>query len=194
VSPGQHGGFHIFLSYRREPNAIHAGRLHDSLIAGVDEHPGFTEDQIFMDIDTIAPGDDFREVIADAVAKCDVFLAVIGKQWATIRDKQRGRRLDNPGDYVRLELEAALERDIPVIPVLVDGAKMPSEKDLPQSLSPSPTGKRSTSLTHAGATTPADSSLRSRHAKGPVAPRSHARKSLPRNRKSRSAKRRKPPS
>jgi hypothetical protein len=136
VSPGERGGFHIFLSYGREPNAIHAGRLHDSLIAGVDEHPGFSEDQIFMDIDTIAPGDDFREAIADAVAKCDVFVALIGKQWATIRDKQRERRLDNPGDYVRLELEAALERKIPVVPVLVDGAKMPSERDLPKSLSP----------------------------------------------------------
>ena len=132
----QPGEFRIFLSYRREPNAIHAGRLHDSLTAGVDEHPGFAADQIFMDIDTIAPGDDFREVIADAVAKCDVFLALIGKQWATIRDGQRGRRLDNPGDYVRLELEAALERKIPVVPVLVDGAKMPSDKDLPKSISP----------------------------------------------------------
>ena len=129
-------GFHIFLSYRREGTSAHAGRLHDFLVSGVDDQPGFGDDQIFMDIDTIQPGDDFRDVIAGAVARCDVFLAVIGRQWADVRDAQDRRRLDNPADYVRLEVEAALERKIPVIPVLVDRAEMPTEAELPESISP----------------------------------------------------------
>ena len=78
--------FHIFISYRREGTSSHAGRLHDFLVGGVAEDPGFAEDQIFMDIDTIAPGDDFRNVIADAVAECDVLLAVIGREWTTVED------------------------------------------------------------------------------------------------------------
>ena len=126
--------FHIFLSYRREGTSGHAGRLYDDLLRGVADEPGFAEDQVFMDIDTIAPGDDFREVIAEAVARCDVLLAVIGKRWATVKDTKRRRRLDNPADFVRLEIEAALKRKIPVVPVLVDNAAMPNESELPASL------------------------------------------------------------
>jgi TIR domain len=127
--------FQIFVSYRREGTSAHAGRLYDFLTGGVDDHAGFGSDQVFMDIDTIQPGDDFREVIAEAVARCHVFLAVLGRQWATISDAQGDRRLDNPADYVRLEIEAALERKIPVIPILVDRADMPSATELPASLS-----------------------------------------------------------
>jgi hypothetical protein len=79
--------------------------------------------------------EDFRKVIAAAIAECDVFLAVIGKQWAAVKDKKGARRLDNPGDFVRLETEAALKRKIPVIPVLVGGAKMPDKSELPESIS-----------------------------------------------------------
>ena len=86
-----------------------------------------------MDIDSGQFGRDYRKKIREAVASCDVLLAVIGRQWATMRDKQ-GRRLNNPDDWVRLEIEAALERDIPVIPVLVDGAELPSKKQVPESL------------------------------------------------------------
>jgi hypothetical protein len=86
-----------------------AGRLHDHLVKG------FDEDQLFMNIDTISPGDDFRRVINDAVAKCDVLLVVIGKQWVRTKGA-KGRRLDNPADWVRLEIEAALKREIPVFP------------------------------------------------------------------------------
>ncbi len=140
---GDHGGhlsadpqraFHIFLSYRREGNAIHAGRLHDFLVRGVADDPGFADDQIFMDIDTIAPGDDFREVIAEAVAKCDVLLAVIGREWTTVKDERGRRRLINAADFVRLEVEAALKREIPVVPVLVDDATMPKKSELPKSI------------------------------------------------------------
>jgi TIR domain len=128
-------GFHIFLSYRREGTSAHAGRLHDFLISGVDDQLGFSDEQIFMDIDTIQPGDDFRKVVAEAVASCDVFLAVIGKHWTDVKDGHGRRRLDNPADYVRLEIEAALEREIPVIPVLVDNAQLPTGTELPESIS-----------------------------------------------------------
>jgi TIR domain len=127
-------GFHIFLSYRREGTSAHAYRLHDFLIRGVDQQPGFADEQVFMDIDTIPPGDDFRRVIADAVAKCDVLLAVIGREWTTVKDESGRRRLSNPADWVRLEVEAALKREVPVVPVLVDGATMPKKSELPKSI------------------------------------------------------------
>jgi hypothetical protein len=128
-------GFHIFLSYRRDETASHAGRLWDSLLAGVGEHSGFSDEQIFMDIDTIELGEDFREAIAGAVQKCDVFLVVIGRGWVDVKDARGRRRLNDPSDFVRLEVEAALKRKVPVIPVLVGGASMPSEKGLPESMS-----------------------------------------------------------
>ncbi len=136
MSPEPAESFQIFISYRRKGTDIHAGRLYDSLRRGEGDIPGFAADQIFMDIDTLRPGDDFRDVIREHVAKCDVLLAVIGEQWVKARGKGRQRRLDDPGDYVRLEIEAALERKIPVVPVLMYGATMPSEEDLPESLVP----------------------------------------------------------
>lgn len=136
MSPEPAESFQIFISYRRKGTDIHAGRLYDSLRKGEGDIPGFAADQIFMDIDTLRPGDDFREVIREHVAKCDVLLAVIGEQWVKARGKNRQRRLDDPGDYVRLEIEAALERKIPVVPVLMYGATMPREDDLPVSLVP----------------------------------------------------------
>ena len=87
-----------------------------------------------MDIDTIAPGTDFTEEIERAVASSDAFLALIGKRWLTATDAQGRRRLDNPEDYVRLEIEAALESKLRVIPVLLQGAEMPSSDQLPSSL------------------------------------------------------------
>ena len=112
----------IFISYRRKETATHVGWLVDRLA----EH--FGQDQIFKDIDSIQPGDDFAEVISDAVASCQVLLALIGDRWL------KGRRLENPKDFVRLEIEAALSRKIRVIPILVDGAKMPRADQLPLSL------------------------------------------------------------
>ncbi len=126
--------FRIFLSYRREDASGHAGRLFDFLCYGGvgREDPGFRRDQIFMDIDTMAPGVDFRRVIEEAVGSCDVFIAVIGRRWLNAVDPKGRRRLDNPQDFVRLEIEAALERDIPVVPALVQGAEMPSVEELPE--------------------------------------------------------------
>ena len=118
----------IFISYRREDSSYIAGRLHDRL----SEH--FGADQIFRDVDTILPGVDFVKRIEQAVASCDVLVAVIGNQWLGTGDPSGNRRLDNPKDFVRLEIAAALDRDVLVIPVLVENARMPSETDLPESL------------------------------------------------------------
>jgi TIR domain len=120
----------IFISYRREETAYAAGWLFDRLVER------FGRPQIFKDVDSIALGDDFVETISNAVGKTDVLLALIGEQWLTMRDEKGARRLENPDDFVRIELEAALERKIRVIPILVDGAAMPTRNELPQTLAP----------------------------------------------------------
>ena len=115
----------IFISYRREDSIAYAGRLFDRLA------DRFGEKQIFMDIDTMKVGLDFVEQIAEAVQSCDVLIAVIGKTWVNIQDEEGHRRLDNPEDFVRVEIQVALERNIPVFPLLVGGAAMPKARDLP---------------------------------------------------------------
>lgn len=120
----------IFINYRREDSAYAAGRLFDRL----SQH--FGADNIFMDIDAIELGIDFVQKIREAVSGCDVMVAVIGQKWLNAADAGGRRRLDNPNDFVRIELEAALERDIRVIPALVDSATMPIEEDLPEALGP----------------------------------------------------------
>ena len=117
----------IFISYRREDTSGEAGRLYDRLAGH------FGKDQVFMDIDTIRPGVDFVEVINDAVGSCEVLVAVIGKQWLTVQDENGNRRLDDPEDFTRLEITAALDRNIRVIPALVGDAKMP-KANLPEEL------------------------------------------------------------
>jgi len=129
----QPADFHIFLSYRREDAGGRAGRLYDHLVPG-EGQGGFAEDQVFMDIDTIPAGEDFRAVITDAVANCDVLLAVIGRHWTTVEDADGRRRLENPADFVRIEVEAAMQSRVPVVPVLVDDATMPNESELPESI------------------------------------------------------------
>jgi hypothetical protein len=120
----------IFLSYRRDDSSPYAGRLYDRL------SERFGRDNIFMDIDTIALGFDFVEVVRNAVGSCEVLLAVIGRQWLTSTDPQGQRRLDNPEDFVHLEIVTALTRNIRVIPVLVGGASMPGFAELPDVLQP----------------------------------------------------------
>ncbi|GAB4481804.1 MAG: hypothetical protein Kow00124_29960 [Anaerolineae bacterium] len=117
----------IFISYRRSDSADATGRLYDRLVA----HYG--RERIFKDVDSIPLGADFRQVIDGAVGGCAVVLAIIGRGWLSARD-EGGRRLDDPADFVRLEIESALRRGIPVIPVLVSGAVMPRETELPQAL------------------------------------------------------------
>jgi TIR domain len=118
----------IFISYRRRETDWPAGRLYDVLVGH------FTAEQVFKDVDNIDPGDDFVERITGAVESCDVLLALIGPQWLTITNKKGQRRLDDPKDYVRIEIETALNRKIRVIPILVDEAKMPGADELPPTL------------------------------------------------------------
>jgi hypothetical protein len=118
----------IFISYRREDSIAYAGRLYDRLSAQ------FGEEQVFMDVDTIEPGSDFVEVITQKVGSCEALVAVIGREWLNARDEEGRRRLDNPKDLVRLEIAAALERNVRVIPVLVGGAHIPRSQDLPEAL------------------------------------------------------------
>lgn len=115
----------IFISYRRDDAAGHAGRLADNLV----EH--FGRNRIFRDIDNIEPGEDFVTKIENAVGSCDILLAVIGRTWLS---PNGSGRLDNPNDFVRLEIATALRRDIRVIPVLVQRANMPKPEDLPDDL------------------------------------------------------------
>jgi hypothetical protein len=133
--PGQPRGFYIFVSYRRDDAPGTAYRLVDYLTHPLDDEPRFTKDQIFVDISAARPGEDFRDVIREAVIRSDLVLTIIGTTWLGAELPSGRRRLDESTDVVRLELEAAFERRIPVIPVLVHGADMPHPNDLPESLS-----------------------------------------------------------
>jgi hypothetical protein len=118
----------IFISYRRDETAFPASWLYERLAAH------FGPDQIFKDVDSIELGDDFAEVIADAVGACDVLLVLIGAHWLEFTDEAGHRRLDDSDDFVRVEIEAALQRKVRIIPILVGRAKMPRPDQLPDSL------------------------------------------------------------
>lgn len=115
----------IFINYRREDAPGVAGRLFDHLARS------FPRRSLFMDVDAMKPGFDFMKQLDAQVSQCDALLAVIGPNWLNARDDKGRRRLDSDADYVRIEIASALKRDIPVIPLLVDGATMPAEEDLP---------------------------------------------------------------
>jgi formylglycine-generating enzyme required for sulfatase activity len=115
----------VFISYRRENTAGEARALFNDLAARLGE------DSVFMDVDSIALGRDFRSVLQETTASCDLMLVLIGRNWVDARDEGGRVRLENPADYVRLEIEAGLKRDIAVTPVLVQGAHMPAPEDLP---------------------------------------------------------------
>ncbi|QTN21848.1 toll/interleukin-1 receptor domain-containing protein [Rhizobacter sp. AJA081-3] len=113
----------IFISYRRDDTEGHAGRLYEDLVER------FGRQAVFFDVSAIEPGQDFRKAIDANVARCSVLLAMIGPRWL---DASAGaRRIDDAGDFVRLEIASALKRDVPVVPVLVQGAKMPAAAQLP---------------------------------------------------------------
>jgi TIR domain len=119
----------VFINYRRRGEAQGmAGRLYDKLALGLPPR------SVFMDVDAMLPGLDFTKQLGDEVGKCSIVLAMIGEDWAQVRDEAGKRRLDDPNDWVRVELAAALQRDIPVIPVLLDMAKMPRPDELPAEL------------------------------------------------------------
>lgn len=119
----------IFISYRRADSEIITGRIYDRLIQA------FNSEDVFKDVDNIPPGKDFRGVLREATAQCDIMLVIIGLDWLTVTDDNGNRRLDDPEDFVRLEVETGLLRDsVTVIPVLVKGAKPPHASELPDSL------------------------------------------------------------
>jgi hypothetical protein len=125
------GGFalrSIFINYRRSDAEGEAGRLFDELTLQ------FSSANVFMDVAAIEAGRDFRKAIDQSVATCSVLLAVIGQDWLESKDDSGLRRLDSANDFVRIELASALRRDIPVVPVLVRGAKMPRAEQLPDDL------------------------------------------------------------
>jgi TPR repeat protein len=120
----------VFISYRRSDSAAHAGRLYDRLLAH------FGKGSVFMDIDEIAPGEDFIEVINRSFDDCETVIVLIGPRWLARADGGSASRLDDPDDPVRMEVANALERKLRVVPVLVAGATMPGLTQLPSSLAP----------------------------------------------------------
>jgi TonB family protein len=118
----------IFVSYRRSDSQGEAGRLFDDLAKN------FGEDKVFMDVAAIEAGRDFRKAIEEGVTKCGVLLVLIGLDWLEAKDEHGVQRLADPSDFVRIETASALKRDIPVIPVLVRGARMPAAEQLPDEL------------------------------------------------------------
>ena len=118
----------IFINYRREDSLDAAGRLHDRLAQT------FGEKNIFMDIEDIPAGVDFAKYLSDQVTASRVLLAIIGPTWLDAKDASGRRRIDDPDDFVAIEITAALARNIRVIPVLVDGARIPTVGELPDPL------------------------------------------------------------
>jgi len=118
----------VFISYRRDDSAYAANSIKEKL------EDAFGASSVFFDIDKIPIGVDFREHINSAVAKCDMLLVLIGDRWIEQDAGTGARRLDDPADFVRLEIEAAIKREIPLIPVLIGKASMPAEDSLPAPL------------------------------------------------------------
>lgn len=118
----------IFINYRRMDTEGYVGRLYDHLT------PQFKPENIFMDVQSIEPGADFVQVLEDAVAQCEVFIAMIGPHWLSLTDDSGERRIDQWNDFVRIEIESAIKHQKLIIPVLVGGSKMPSPNELPQSI------------------------------------------------------------
>ncbi len=117
----------IFISYRRQDSQGFAGRLTDDL------SELFGEERVFRDVDII-PGSDFSQAIHQAIEGCEALLVVIGKRWLEARDAAGQQRIFNADDWVRLEIEAGLAGDKIILPILVGGAEMPRESDLPPSI------------------------------------------------------------
>jgi TIR domain len=119
----------VFISYRRQTASGEARALFKDFVAKLGEN------SVFMDVDSISLGRDFRNELQRTVAACDVMLVLIDKEWAAAKDERGRVRLENADDFVRMEVEAALKRDIVVIPVLIQGARMPAAEELPAAIS-----------------------------------------------------------
>jgi len=120
----------IFVNYRRDDSPGTAGRLRDRLA------DAFGPDSLFIDVDSIPAGVDFVDHLSAQLDVCDVFLAIVGPNWLNAIDETGGRRIDNPDDLVRIEIAAALARNIRVVPVTIDGARLPKAGELPDPLKP----------------------------------------------------------
>jgi hypothetical protein len=118
----------VFISYRRDDSAGYSGRLADAL------ENRLGKDAVFRDVEDIKPGEDFVKAIERNLQNASAFLVIMGKDWLTVKDNQGRRRLDNPNDYVRIEIESALRLKGLIIPVLVEGAVMPKPEELPPSI------------------------------------------------------------
>lgn len=119
----------IFFSYRRDDSSYIVDRIYRHIIGYCDEK------DVFRDIGSINPGVDFRDALVQAMLHCDALLAVIGARWLTVADGEGRPRLHSPEDYVRVEIETALRRSIPVIPLLTENASLSDAENLPDSIS-----------------------------------------------------------
>lgn len=120
----------IFISYRRADSRSETGRIYDHLVVA------FGSDHVFKDVSSIPLGVDFSEHLEQALSQCQVVLVIIGNTWVNITEPNGKRRLENPNDFVRIEVETALRRNIPIIPILLEGVTMPLNTTLPDSLQP----------------------------------------------------------
>ncbi|MEO1287362.1 MAG: uracil-DNA glycosylase family protein, partial [Chloroflexota bacterium] len=117
-----------FINYRRLDTEGYVGRLYDHLLKE------FKPTDIFMDVQNIEPGADFVQVLEDAIAACDIFLAMIGPHWGKLYNEAGERRLEEWNDFVRIEIETALKQGKIVVPILVGGSQMPNPSTLPESI------------------------------------------------------------
>jgi hypothetical protein len=120
----------VFISYRRDDSGVTADRIYDSLVSYFGRH------FIFEDVSTIPYGARFPQFIDEMLRQASVALVVIGPRWLDITTADGKRRLDDPNDWVRIEVETALRHNLTIIPVLVEGAHMPHANQLPESLRP----------------------------------------------------------
>lgn len=120
----------VFINYRRDQTAGEARALYNDLVQLLGA------ERVFMDVDNIALGRDFREVLHERLQDCEVMLTLIGRGWADARDGGGQRRLEQPDDFVRLEIATALQRNVAVTPVLLQEARMPAAEQLPEDLKP----------------------------------------------------------
>jgi hypothetical protein len=118
----------VFVSYRRQDSAQVTGRIYDKLVASFGTHT------VFKDVDSIPLGSDFRRILEKSIANCDVILVVMGLKWSGAPDQQGQARIHDTSDYVRIEIENALQKNLPIIPLLVDEANMPAAEALPESI------------------------------------------------------------
>jgi hypothetical protein len=118
----------VFVSYRRDDSLDVTGRIYDRLVRE------YGDKTVFRDMDSIPLGFDFRQHIDKLIAECDICVVVIGNRWLTVTDRNGQRRIDDPKDHVRIEIESALKRNVRVVPLLIGEADMPSIENLPPSL------------------------------------------------------------